>query len=110
MVSPSAGSVVLIEFPFSNLSDTKLRPAVCLAAAGRDDWILCQITSNPYGDRNAVQLEISDFEKGTLRQTSYARPGRLFTANTSIMRAEAGHLTPAALNKVRSVIVGLLQQ
>jgi len=46
MVSPSKGSVVLVKFPFSDLSSSKLRPAVVLAAAGRDDWILCQITSN----------------------------------------------------------------
>lgn len=50
MVTPSAGAVVLLPFPFSDLSRSKLRPAVILADAGRDDWILCQITSNPYGD------------------------------------------------------------
>ena len=33
MVSPAAGEVVLVPFPFSNLSQSKVRPAVCLAAA-----------------------------------------------------------------------------
>ena len=51
MVTPSTGAVVLLPFPFSDLSRSKLRPAVILADAGRDDWILCQITSNPYGAR-----------------------------------------------------------
>ena len=50
MVTPSIGDVVLVPFPFSDLLQAKVRPAVCLAAAGRGDWILCQITSNPYGD------------------------------------------------------------
>jgi len=27
-----------------------------MADAGRDDWILCQVTSNPYGDSRAVHL------------------------------------------------------
>ena len=45
MVTPAAGSVVLVPFPFSDLSQTKLRPTVVLADAGRGDWILCQITS-----------------------------------------------------------------
>lgn len=49
MVAPAIGSVVLVPFPFSNLSQSKLRPAVCLADAGRRDWVLCQITSNRYG-------------------------------------------------------------
>ena len=38
------GEVVLVRFPFSDLSQTKLRPAVTLADAGREDWVLCQIT------------------------------------------------------------------
>ena len=50
MVAPEPGAVVLVHFPFSDLSQTKLRPAVVLAGAGRGDWILCQVTSNPYGD------------------------------------------------------------
>jgi len=45
---PAIGQVVLVPFPFSDLSRTKMRPAVVLADAGRDDWILCQVTSNPW--------------------------------------------------------------
>ena len=44
----------LVPFPFSDLSQSKVRPAVCLAAAGRGDWVLCQITSSAYGDPAAV--------------------------------------------------------
>ena len=61
MVPSSAGSVVMVPFPFSDLSRTKLRPAVVLADAGRDDWVLCQITSNPYADLRAVRLDNTDF-------------------------------------------------
>jgi mRNA interferase MazF len=45
MVTPSVGAVVLVPFPFSDLSQSKRRPAVVLADVGRNDWILCQITS-----------------------------------------------------------------
>jgi mRNA interferase MazF len=44
MVTPAAGAVVLVRFPFSDLSQTKLRPAVVRADAGRGDWVLCQVT------------------------------------------------------------------
>jgi mRNA interferase MazF len=54
MVTPTAGAVVLVRFPFSDLSQTKLRPAVVLADAGRGDWILCQVTSKSYGDTRAI--------------------------------------------------------
>ena len=64
MVTPAVGPVVLVRFPFSDLSQSKLRPAVVLADAGRGDWILCQVTSNPYADARAVELAEGDFWHG----------------------------------------------
>jgi len=90
VVFPTEGSVVLVKFPFSDLSSSKLRPAVVLAASGRDDWILCQITSNPYADVKAIQIVNDDFETGSLQRLSYARPAKLFTANSSLMEVEVG--------------------
>jgi len=108
MVSPAKGSVVLVAFPFSDLSASKLRPAIVLASAERDDWILCQVTSNPYADQNAVQIGEADFEAGSLRRTSFARPGKLFTANTSLMKAEIGRLRPVAFQNVRKAVMTIL--
>jgi len=56
MGTPAVRSVVLVTFPFSDLSASKLRPAVVLADVGRGDYILCQVTSNPYADPDAVRL------------------------------------------------------
>ena len=109
MVSPSVGSVVLVRFPFSDLSASKLRPAVVLAGVDRDDWILCQITSNPYSDTRAVEIGDSDFASGNLMRTSYARPGKLFSANTSLMQRVAGSLTPAKVTAVVDAVVNLIR-
>jgi hypothetical protein len=38
----AAGKVVGVAFPFSDLSQSKLRPAVVFTGAVRGDWILCQ--------------------------------------------------------------------
>jgi mRNA interferase MazF len=57
---PATGQVVLLPFPISDLSRTKIRPAVILEEAGRDDWILSQITSNPYGDSRSIPLAVRD--------------------------------------------------
>ena len=72
MVAPSAGEVVLVPFPFSDLSQSKVRPAVCLADAGRGDWVLCQITSRAYGDPAATPLDARDFASGVLLVASFA--------------------------------------
>ena len=110
MVAPSEGSVVLIRFPFSDLSSAKLRPAVVLASAGRDDWILCQVTSNPYADPRAIQIADSDFQTGSLQRVSYVRPGKLFTANSSLMETEAGKLNASAFTNVLKAVVSIFQK
>jgi hypothetical protein len=45
VVTPTVGSVVLVPFPFSDLLEAKLRPALVLADSGRDDWILYGVSS-----------------------------------------------------------------
>jgi mRNA interferase MazF len=85
-----------------------MRPALALARAGGEDWILCQITSNPYGDRRAVKLDESSFASGSLRLTSYARPGKLFTASKALIAQQVGTLKPRTLEQVRQAVVALL--
>ncbi len=109
MVPPTAGEVVLVPFPFSDLSQSKVRPAVCLADAGRGDWVLCQITSSPYGDPVAVSLDAPDFTSGGLLVASFARPGKLFTAHAGLMVRSVGVLTPTAFGRVLSAVVAVLQ-
>jgi mRNA interferase MazF len=94
VVTPTAGEVVLVPFPFSDLSQSKVRPAVCLADAGRGDWVLCQITSSPYGDPMAIALDAPDFASGGLLVASFARPGKLFTAHAGLMIRSVGVLSP----------------
>jgi mRNA interferase MazF len=105
----AAGSVVLVRFPFSDLSQTKLRPALVLADCDRGDWLLCQITSNPYSDVRAVKLTDSDFRAGSLRTVSYARPAKLFTAHQTLIVASVGDLRAEALKKIKAAVILLLQ-
>jgi mRNA interferase MazF len=109
MVSSAAGQVVLVPFPFSDLSESKLRPAVVLADAGRGDWILCQVTSKPYGDPRAIPLGDEDFSEGSLKLRSFARPGKLFTASSGLMVAEVGMLKDDALSRVVGGVIAILQ-
>ena len=108
MVVPATGEVVLVPFPFSDLSQAKVRPAVCLADAGRGDWVLCQITSSPYGDPAAVPLGAPDFASGGLLIASFARPGKVFTANAALMGRSVGRLNDAAFRRVLDAVLGLL--
>jgi mRNA interferase MazF len=105
----TAGSVVLVRFPFSDLSRVKLRPAVVVADCGRGDWLLCQITSNAYSDPRAIQLRDMDFQSGSLRVTSYARPAKLFTAHDSLISSAIGVLRDESLKRITDAIIQLLR-
>lgn len=100
--------VVLLPFPFSDLSASKLRPALILADSGKGDWVLCQITSNPYADPRAVEVTDADFAEGGLQRVSHVRPGKLFTAHEGLFLRAAGSLTPKRHKEVVEAVVSML--
>lgn len=104
----AAGQVVILPFPYSDLTGQKHRPVLLLASARHNDWIICQITSNPYSDPMAVPLSVGSFASGGLHHTSYARPSKLFTANESLIIAQAGTLNDSTLRAVRDAVVAVI--
>jgi mRNA interferase MazF len=109
MGSFAAGQVVLVDFPFSDLTSSKVRPAVVLAEAGKGDWLLCQITSKTYADGNAIQIADPDVLNGSLHQTSFARPGKLFTAHASLINRVIGALADVKFAAIRAAVVQIVQ-
>jgi len=103
------GDVVVLPFPFSDLTNYKRRPALVLADAGGNALILCQITSQAVKDEYAVQLDMSDFQSGSLKKTSCIRPNRIFSADERIIIYRAGHIDAAIIEKVISHLIRLLQ-
>ena len=109
MVTPGPASIVVMAFPFSDLSATKLRPVVVLASAGRDDWILCQITSNPNSDPDAIRLTDRSLGRGALRTISFARPSKLFTAHISLMSKRVAVLKDDVFKEILQATIDTLQ-
>jgi mRNA interferase MazF len=94
------GDVVVLQFPYSDLSASKKRPAMVLADLKGDDIILCQITSRFVKDDYAISLDNSDFIKGSLNKPSNIRPNRLFTAEKSIIDRKIGTVKPDFFEQV----------
>ena len=110
MVTLSPASIVIIPFPFSDLSGAKLRPALVLAPTDHDDWLLCQITSKAYTDPSAIQLSDSELSEGSLNKTSFARARKLFTANVDLIVKRVAILKPNAFRTVLSTTIETLQK
>jgi mRNA interferase MazF len=89
-----SGDVVVLPFPFTDLSSAKVRPALVLATATRGDLILCQISSQAAGHPEAIPVLGTDFEPGgQLGRPSFVLPHRVVTANGSCVRRAVGRLT-----------------
>ena len=103
------GDVVVVPFPFSDLTQAKRRPALVVAELEGDDLLLCQITSQQVRDSYAIPLEDKDFETGGLKQKSNVRPNRLFTADQRIVLYKAGHLSDEKVKEVIRKIVEIVE-
>jgi len=108
MGSFTTGSVVLVPFPFSDISKSKLRPAVILAKISNNDYILCQVTSKVYSSKNVIVINNVDFLEGSLKKKSYARPEKLFTANRKLIISEIGLLKIEKINKITNSVINIL--
>lgn len=102
------GEVVVIPFPFSDLTATKRRPALVIADLPGDDVILCQITSQPGNTTYAISLSDQDFTTGSLNRPSTIRPERIFTADSRIILRSAGKVADAKIQQVTAMIVRII--
>lgn len=102
------GDVVVVPFPFSDLSTSKRRPALVLVTLEGDDLILCQITSKTIMDSYAVPIEDRHFTEGSLKQPSNVRPNRVFTADSHIVLYKIGHLNNEKLNEINEKLINIL--
>lgn len=104
------GDVVVIPFPFSDLTQSKRRPALVIAELEGDDLILCQITSQAIKDKYAILITDDDFQIGSLKQPSNVRPNRIFTADSHIVLYRVGNLKIEKRAEVIERVVEIIRE
>lgn len=104
------GDVVVLPFPFSDLSSYKRRPAIILANLEGDDLILCQITGEARYDKYAIELKDINFKQGKLNVISMIRPNRLFTAEKSIISYKVGSLKTDKLKEITEMLIKIFKE
>ena len=103
------GDVIVLPFPFSDLSASKKRPALVLADLEGNDVVLFQITSEARFDKDSLKLKASDFKKGKLSVVSMIRPNKLFTADISTIHYKVGSLKIEKINKTIKTLIRLIR-
>ncbi|MDP2216152.1 MAG: type II toxin-antitoxin system PemK/MazF family toxin [Methanolobus sp.] len=109
MVTFKKGSIVVLPFPFSDLTATKRRPALVIVDLNGDDYVLCQITSNHMHDSYEVTLGKNDLIKGTLKTDSLVRTNKIFTATGDIIEYELGILSEKKMKEVEEKLIQLIR-
>lgn len=104
------GDVVVLPFPFSDLTQSKRRPALVLVALNGSEVLLCQITSQNVRDGHAIVLEAADFHSGALKKPSNIRPNHVFTADSRIILYRVGQLREQKTSDVVDELIKILRQ
>ncbi len=109
------GKVVLVPFPFDDLSSTKVRPAVCLTnPIGLHRhvvlaFITSQISVPPARFELVLDTQDADFTTTGLRVPSTLCLHRLITVTTSIIQRELGELSPRIQAEVNAKLRDLFE-
>jgi mRNA interferase MazF len=107
------GKIVLVPFPFDDLTAEKLRPAVCLTDPIGDHRhvVLAFISSRVPTTVSATDIVIEptqrDFAATGLRVPSVLRLHRLVTLTSAVIRRELGELSPDLQHDVDRKLVAL---
>jgi mRNA interferase MazF len=99
------GDVLLVPFPFSDLSTTKVRPAVVISGSQyhstQPDILLAAITSKLSVSRDPFDYPLSDWQAAGLRYPSAFKPV-LFTLEPGRVILRIGSLTAADMTEIDS--------
>jgi mRNA interferase MazF len=95
------GKVVLLPFPFDDLSTSKVRPAVCLTELIGEHrhvvvaFITSQLPAVPLASDVLLLPTDAEFAASGLRVASAIRLHRLLTVTTGLLRRQLGELGPS---------------
>jgi mRNA interferase MazF len=101
-------NVVLLPFPFDDLSSSKVRPAVCLTdPIGPHHhvilaFITSRVSSEPLASDLVVGSDDPDFASTGLRVSSMLQLHRLMTVTTALIRRQLGQLSPGMQTEVNN--------
>jgi mRNA interferase MazF len=98
------GEVLLVPFPWSDLSRAGKRPALVVSAnwynGSRDDCIFAAITSSIRNERDEILIQGAEVRQAGLSYDSVVRVGKLFTLDQSLIDRSLGALPRGTLNRV----------
>jgi mRNA interferase MazF len=103
------GDIVILDFPFSNLMQSKRRPALVIKVPKGDDLIVSQITGNSYESSVEIPITRKDFKRGGLKVDSYLRLDKIFSIEKHLIKYGAGRLKQEKFEEILNEIISFLR-
>ena len=102
------GDIVLVSFPFTDLTSSKRRPALVISPDSfnelRGDLVLAAITSQLTDDPDTVVLREADYVDGQLPKPSIVKTTKIFTIHASLVIKKVCGLNPKKTEEVLSAV------
>jgi len=97
------GDILLIKFPFTNLSKAKKRPVLVIKSENEfGDFVCLQITSKSTAD-NLLKIEIENFKNDVLKLESYLKYDKCFTLNCEMVDKKLVEVNEEFIKKIREL-------
>ncbi len=109
----SQKDLILLPFPFSDNSGSKIRPALILSNKEYNlskDIIVCGITSNLRNNNFSINLDNDCLESGILYEKSLIKPGTILKIKKELVIAKIGKIKINIFKKVISKLNQILKE
>jgi mRNA interferase MazF len=95
------GDILLIHYPYSDLSSTKRRPVIVVGndAANFRDYIVAKITTNLHGDSFSFPIDNTQISRPTPAPCE-VRCNDLFSADTSLIVRKLSEMNTTELRRL----------
>jgi mRNA interferase MazF len=109
------GDVVLVPFPFTDLSAIKQRPALVISPdrlnEARPDLVVLAITSQIPTALGEDEMQLSDAELSAcgLPKASIVKLGKIFTIHQGLIRKRLGNLSQGSLKRIQQRLIQSFQ-
>lgn len=100
------GEIILVPFPFTDLTGNKLRPALVLIS-GKDDVTVAFVTTQVRW-KEPNDVVISPTNKNGLKQESLIRLSKLATIDSSLVAGILGELDKSNMKEVNKNLITIL--
>lgn len=106
------GEIVLLEYPFSNLEEKKLRPALIISNnsfnKNSSDCIMVPLTSVIKNEPYSIIVDSKDLSEGRLLKISRIKADKIFSVEKNLIKMNIGKVNKNTFEKVKKIFCSLI--